>query len=62
MPWSWLYDIGGEQQRSSDFPTQPEAEAWLGESWQELWDAGARSVTLTEDGREVYPMSLEPAE
>lgn len=60
MAWTWLYDVSGDQRRSSDFPTQAEAEAWLGESWQELYDAGARSVALTEDGREVYRMSLEP--
>jgi hypothetical protein len=62
MAWWWRYDVGGEQRRSSEFPTQAEAEAWLGESWQELYDDGARSVTLNEDGREVYPMSLEPAQ
>jgi hypothetical protein len=61
MSWSWRYDIGGEQRQSSEFPTQGEAEAWLGESWQQLYDEGARWVTLTEDDREVYPMSLEPA-
>ena len=61
MSWSWRYDIGGEQRCSSEFPTQGEAEAWLGESWQQLYDEGARSVALTQDGREVYPMSLEPA-
>ncbi|HZG95922.1 MAG TPA: hypothetical protein VEZ46_14540 [Mycobacteriales bacterium] len=61
MSWSWRYDIGGEQRSSSEFPTQGEAEAWLGESWQQLYDEGARSVALTQDGREVYPMSLEPA-
>lgn len=59
MAWRWTYDDGGA---SGEFPSQAEAEAWLGESWRELLDAGARAVTLMEGDREVYgPMSLEPA-
>jgi hypothetical protein len=59
MAWRWTYDSGDG---SGDFPTQGEAEAWLGEAWRDLLDQGVRAVTLTEDGREVYgPMSLEPA-
>ena len=59
MAWRWTYDNGGA---SADFPSQADAEAWLGESWRDLLDEGARTVTLMEDEREVYgPMSLEPA-
>lgn len=59
MAWRWTYDNGGV---SAEFPSQAEAEAWLGEAWRDLLDEGARSVTLMEDDREVYgPMSLEPA-
>lgn len=58
--WTWAYD-GGQRDVSGVFPTRAEAEAWLGESWQELADDGVRAVTLREDGEEVYgPMSLEP--
>ncbi len=39
---------------------QADAETWLGEQWPDLVDAGIDSVTLTEDGAEVYgPMSLQ---
>lgn len=59
MAWRWTYDNGGA---SAEFPSQADAEAWLGESWRGLYDEGARNVTLMEDEREVYgPMSLEPA-
>ncbi|WP_460467872.1 hypothetical protein [Calidifontibacter terrae] len=58
--WTWSYD-GGEERASVVFPTRAEAEAWLGESWQELADAGVRAVTLRVDEEPVYgPMSLEP--
>lgn len=59
MGWRWTYDTG---ESSAEFPSQADAEAWLGESWRELLDGGAKAVTLVEDDREVYgPMSLEPA-
>ena len=60
MTWRWTYDGGGG---SEDFPSQADAEAWLGDSWRALLDGGTRAVTLMEGDREVYgPMSLEPAE
>jgi hypothetical protein len=41
------------------FPTQADAETWIGETWRELAAGGVAAVTLFEDGREVYgPMSL----
>jgi hypothetical protein len=58
MSWRWTYDTGGA---SGEFPAQADAEAWLGESWQALYDDGVRAVTLLDGDREVYgPMSLEP--
>lgn len=43
------------------FPTQAEAEAWLGEEWPTLADAGVGQVTLMCGDAEVYgPMSLSP--
>lgn len=45
---------------ATQFPTQADAEAWLGESWQELSDDGVESVTLHEDGVVAYgPMSAQ---
>ena len=43
------------------FPSQSDAETWLGESWQDLLGHGVEQVHLLEDGRVVYgPMSLHP--
>jgi hypothetical protein len=55
MTWRWTYDGGS----SGEFPTQAEAEAWLGDAWRELADEGVTDVTLQEGDRVVYgPMSL----
>lgn len=63
--WSYL-DVDGTELSGAGaataFPTQAEAEAYLGESWQELADAGVGSVTLRHGAEVVYgPMSLEGA-
>ncbi len=66
MAWSWRYeDPDGGEANPPDapvvdaFPTQSDAESWLGENWRELLDAGVAAVTLFEDSREVYgPMPL----
>ena len=43
------------------FPSQGDAESWIGETWQELRAAGVDSVSLLEDERVVYAgMSLHP--
>ena len=45
------------------FPSQADAESWVGEAWQELLADGVDAVTLLEGDRVVYgPMSLHPAE
>jgi len=59
MVWSWSYDGQARPVTTGSFPSQSEAEAWLAEGWQELYDAGVRSVTLREHDRDVYTMSLE---
>jgi hypothetical protein len=63
--WRWrLEDSSGaevapEGVASPDFPSQSDAESWVGEIWRELLDAGVDAVTLLEGDREVYgPMSL----
>ena len=59
--WHWVADrdhgAGALEQR---FPTQGEAESWLGEMYPDLVAQGVRAVTLREADRTVYgPMSLE---
>ena len=68
MAWTWRYEtasggaVEGEALPRSPFPTQGEAESWLGETWRTLLDQGVDQVTLLEDGERVYgPMSLHPA-
>lgn len=72
MGWTWKYhDASGADLSASDdttltdteFPTQADAEAWVGEEWPNLVEDGVDSVTLYEDGERRYgPMSLRPAE
>jgi hypothetical protein len=43
------------------FPSQAEAETFIGEAWRDLLAAGVEQVSLFEDDRKVYgPMSLHP--
>lgn len=43
------------------FPSQGDAESWLGEIYPDLMEAGVDSVSLYEADRLVYgPMRLEP--
>jgi hypothetical protein len=63
--WWWrLEDAAGAEVsaqgvESPDFPSQSDAESWVGEAWRELLEAGVDAVTLLEGDREVYgPMSL----
>lgn len=63
--WTYLDETGApaqpEQAPRTGFPNQAEAEAWIGENWQELADAGVDSVVLWEGEDEIYgPMSLKP--
>ena len=68
MTWSWRYltadgsnaDPGGElAQAGSSFPSQADAESWVGETWRALAEAGVDAVVLYEEERLVYgPMSL----
>ena len=62
-PWTWrCLDASGAEVTSAasqTFPSQADAETWLGESWRDLLDEGVEQVTLLEGQREVYgPMSL----
>lgn len=68
MGWTWRYWGADGEERTEPkppgpFPSQSDAETWLGETWQELAEAEVASVTLFEDGREVYgPMGLNAPE
>jgi hypothetical protein len=65
MSWTWRLEAGDggavdDDLEVPEFPSQSDAESWLGEVWRELVSAGAVAATLVEDGRVVYgPMSLE---
>jgi hypothetical protein len=53
----------GEALVSTGFPSQSDAETWLGEQWRELAEAGVEAVTLAHEGAVVYgPMSLRAAQ
>lgn len=67
--WRWRFEdasgaevAGGEVAGANGFPSQSDAESWIGEVWRELLDEGVEQVTLFEADREVYgPMSLHTA-
>jgi len=67
MSWSWQFQntdgvaVAAESATEDSFPSQSEAESWLGETWQDLLADGVDQVVLMESGRIVYgPMSLHP--
>ena len=67
--WRWRYeDASGAETETvegasvSGFPSQSDAESWIGEVWRDLVEDGVHQVTLFEGDREVYvPMSLHAA-
>ena len=68
-PWTWRLEaldgtvLEDASISSPSFPSQADAESWVGESWRELLAAGVEQVLLFEGDREVYgPMSLRPSE
>ena len=66
--WRWrLEDASGTEVSSSvgspRFPSQSDAESWVGEVWRVLADQGVDQVTVLVGDREVYgPMSLHAAQ
>ena len=70
MAWIWRYEnadgrpVEGTQAPVGEpFPTQSDAETWLGENWRELLSAGVEQVSLLDGDRVVYgPMSLRPVD
>ena len=64
MPWNWRYESGDGQTvtgPAETFGSQADAESWIGQNWRELASAGVTSVTLVEDDRVEYRMSLLPS-
>ena len=65
-PWFWRLEdaSGAEVTVPADFagrrfPSQADAESWVGEIWTDLAELGVAAVTLMEADRVVYgPMSL----
>jgi hypothetical protein len=67
--WRWRFEDGSGAEVSPPdgstaaeapgFPSQSDAESWLGEVWRDLLDDGIDQVSLFEADRQVYgPMSL----
>jgi hypothetical protein len=65
LSWTWRFDgaIAPGSSPAPAFPTQADAESWLGEEWRSLLASGVEAVHLYEGERHVYgPMSLRPAD
>ena len=65
--WRWRFEdasgaevnAAGTATGAAGFPSQSDAESWIGEVWRDLLEDGVEQVTLFEGDREVYgPMSL----
>jgi hypothetical protein len=64
MSWVWRYEgANGQKQAGSSelFPSQSDAESWLGQTWRDLVSNGVVTAVLLEDDRVEYRMSLLPA-
>lgn len=67
MVWTWRFEKtdGAEVPApggAEEFPTQGDAESWIGESWKQLLEDGVDQAVLLEDGEKIYgPMSLHPS-
>ncbi len=69
--WTWCYYDAErvtvkpaleEQHAAQEFPSQSDAESWLGEHWRELAAAGVAEVELIEADDVRYAMSLTASE
>ena len=65
--WTWRYEaadgsaLTGPELPRTGFPSQADAETWVGESWRDLVAAGVEQVSLLDGDQPVYgPMSLRP--
>ncbi len=68
MTFTWRFETadGAEATPASPggrFPSQADAESWVGEAWPDLLAEGIDQVSLLDGDRVVYgPMSLHPPE
>jgi hypothetical protein len=63
MAWTWRYeDVRGQSVDGPHeaFSSQSDAESWIGQAWRDLLATGAVRVTLLEEDRVEYRMSLMP--
>lgn len=63
MAWIWRYEGANGQHdlgASESFPSQSDAESWLGQNWRDLVGTGVVTAVLVEDERVEYRMSLLP--
>lgn len=61
MAWRWQPDHAPSEDVGLEktFPTQGEAESWIGEFYPDLLEVGVGAVSLYEEDRLVYgPMRL----
>ncbi len=67
MAWVWRYETGDgtvieptdDMPEPEVFPSQADAETWVGEVWRDLLQAGVAQVSLLDGDRVVYgPMGL----
>jgi hypothetical protein len=61
--WRYLGPDGAEVGESEPFEDRDRAEAWLGETWQDLLERGVEEVALEDRsrGRTIYRMGLREA-
>lgn len=71
MSFSWRYERSDRTEiidlpasaTAEAFPSQSEAESWVGETWRDLLADGVDAVTLLDGDEVVYgPMSLHAAQ
>ena len=63
MAWTWRYEDASGQSVDGPheaFSSQSDAESWIGQAWRDLLATGAVRVTLLEEDRVEYRMSLLP--
>lgn len=58
LSWRYLDGSGSDAGRSEPFERREDAEAWMGEAWEELLGRGIHSVELLDEDRRLYRMGL----
>lgn len=70
MTWTWRFigesgepvTLPADYQDGVSFPSQSDAETWIGENWKDLLADGVEAVSLYDGESMTYgPMSLKPA-